>query len=531
MNNQEDLKKLDSKKAAPSVFTVEERRAVDDLYQTKPQSIQESVNRKLKLKSHDKALLSEQQIPQEELMLTPEEEQWLKEQDKFNEERKNAHNEAIAALKNSTVMEGRNAFGMDIPSGDKVIETRLKKEKTLIDNRYKLIRKAIGEFSEGSGGKEFMAVKEALRDLTEREKIAELWEQQSTDPQHLRVVEQRFYEAVMQAAREYVRTHNRMHFSRQGSRRLNLAKILSEDIMNMDYLKERSATLEEEINNTKQDAKSDYVMEDDIKEVSENLEQSKADVRDAFKKYSDAIPVFKVTELVNFGYKKPAGVEKSDGMYNPYQFMNAIKRGAFTREDIENYYNNYEENYQKKYNKPVDAAELERIEKEKAGIYKIYEQMAIMDSTFDNSTGLKETSKLYRGYGTIQLAQILQMDVKELNDIGNPELRDEKLTVLEKKLEGLVGKVYTDDGFTSTSMDPSVARDFAFDNLKSPIGFMFDIVARKGTKGIDIDDVSMFNGSEREILLKPGTKFLIRGFEVTKHFSGRPIVVIHSEVR
>lgn len=67
----------------------------------------------------------------------------------------------------------------------------------------------------------------------------------------------------------------------------------------------------------------------------------------------------------------------------------------------------------------------------------------------------------------------------------------------------VVGKSFTDKGFSSFSADKDIAHDFAHRLTPYDNGHVFKLLARKGTKGLS------FNSSEREVLFQKGSKYRI----------------------
>jgi hypothetical protein len=72
------------------------------------------------------------------------------------------------------------------------------------------------------------------------------------------------------------------------------------------------------------------------------------------------------------------------------------------------------------------------------------------------------------------------------------------------------GDTFTDNGFSSSTLSETVARErFAFGG-----GVIFQFVARKGTHAIYLDDLIKFPKPELEILFPRGTSFRILSKEV-----------------
>lgn len=72
------------------------------------------------------------------------------------------------------------------------------------------------------------------------------------------------------------------------------------------------------------------------------------------------------------------------------------------------------------------------------------------------------------------------------------------------------GDTFTDNGFSSSTLSETVARDrFAFG-----CGAIFQFVARKGTHAIYLDDLIKFPKPELEILFPRGTSFRILSKEI-----------------
>lgn len=144
---------------------------------------------------------------------------------------------------------------------------------------------------------------------------------------------------------------------------------------------------------------------------------------------------------------------------------------------------------------------------------------------FENET-LKEDKVVYRG--------TTRNGLKKMLDVVGVKLSREDFNDPEKIKNILIGKVFEDKAFQSTSIDKKVARKFAEghadestslgnDAVEGDVrGIIFNnIKLKKGTHAIDINEVlnTLQYASEKEILLPAGTKLKITDFEKSEEYT------------
>lgn len=122
-----------------------------------------------------------------------------------------------------------------------------------------------------------------------------------------------------------------------------------------------------------------------------------------------------------------------------------------------------------------------------------------------------ETSQDYKNF-----AKELTLDLKNREKIKDNlvlhrGISKEELSYINNQLgdsifaNNVIGKIFTDKGFTSTSTDPNVAKKFGKTNLV--------ISAKAGSRAYDISDGSL----EKEVLLQRGSKFKITNSDKIKN--------------
>lgn len=170
----------------------------------------------------------------------------------------------------------------------------------------------------------------------------------------------------------------------------------------------------------------------------------------------------------------------NDSIYNKLSKENALSLTQEERKSLENYSGSGEINktlYDKSFN-PGSTFVKEGIEKD---IYNITNSIEKCEIPYD--------TEVYRGIGDLNI--IFGNDVKTLS--------------IEELNDKYRGRIFINKGFSSTSTLYSVAEKFAggFN------GGILSIDVNKGSNGIVMGDVSIFNNEEREVLLQRGSIFKI----------------------
>ena len=129
-----------------------------------------------------------------------------------------------------------------------------------------------------------------------------------------------------------------------------------------------------------------------------------------------------------------------------------------------------------------------------------------------NKSSIPNDMKLFRGTVIKEIEGPLKqiLNIPEGESLNMNMFKADTFDINSFNLNGLIGKSFTNKGFSSSSTTSTVAYGFAFDRMNDTheIGLMLEIDAFEGCNALDITAISLAN-SENETLFNAGQQFVI----------------------